>query len=95
MEYEGARIPHFFFANYRYYNYSYSFAQMLVYAVYEEYQKGDAGFNERFKTLLAAGSSKSPCEQIADFGYDLNDPSFWKLGSKQADRLLTELKKLV
>ncbi|MGY5852713.1 MAG: M3 family metallopeptidase [Candidatus Thorarchaeota archaeon] len=95
MEYEWARIPHFFIPNFRYYNYSYSFAQMLVFAVYEEYQKSSADFNGRFKTLLAAGGSKSPREQIADFGYDLTDSGFWNLGPKQADRFLSELKKLV
>ena len=95
MEYEWARIPHFFFPNYRYYNYSYSFAQMLVYGIYEEYQKGAADFADRFKTLLGAGFSKSPKDQIADFGYDLNDPGFWKLGPKNGERLLSELKKLV
>jgi oligoendopeptidase F len=95
MEYEWARIPHFFFPNYRYYNYSYSFAQMLVYGIYEEYQKGAGDFADRFKTLLGAGFSKSPKDQIADFGYDLNDPGFWKLGPKNAERLLSELKKLV
>ncbi|MGV9170428.1 MAG: M3 family oligoendopeptidase [Promethearchaeia archaeon] len=91
MEYEWARIPHFFFSNYRYYNYPYSFAQMLVFAVYGDYQKGEPDFNSRFKQLLAAGGSKSPKQQIADFGYDLNKPEFWKLGSSQANRLLKQL----
>ncbi len=95
MEYEWARIPHFFIPNFRFYNYSYSFAQMLVYAVYEEYQKGEADFNSRFKRLLSTGSSMSPKEQMADFGFDLNDPGFWKMGPKQADRLLSELKKVI
>ena len=95
MEYEWARIPHHFFANYRFYNYPYSFAQMLVFAVYADYQKGSSDFNSRFKRLLAAGGSKSPREQIADFGYDLTDSSFWELGPSQADSLLGELRKVV
>ncbi|MBD3407508.1 MAG: hypothetical protein GF411_15435 [Candidatus Lokiarchaeota archaeon] len=95
MEWEWARIPHFFFANYRFYNYSYSFAQMLVFAVYEDYKKGEADFNERFRRLLASGGSKSPAEQISEFGYDVSNPSFWELGPKTADRLLDDLKKLI
>ncbi len=95
MEYEWARIPHFFFANYRFYNYPYSFAQMLVYAIYEEYKSGEGDFNLRFKKLLSSGGSKSPREQIAEFGHDLTDPQFWELGPKQADRLLSELKKTI
>ncbi|MHA1906260.1 MAG: M3 family metallopeptidase [Candidatus Thorarchaeota archaeon] len=95
MEYEWARIPHFFFANYRFVNYPYSFAQMLVFAVYEAYQKGEADFAERFKRLLSRGGSMNPRDQIAEFGYDLSDPSFWELGPRQADRLLSEFKKLI
>ena len=95
MEYEWARIPHFFFSNYRFYNYPYSFAQMLVFAVYGDYQKGEPDFNSRFKQLLAAGGSKSPKEQIADFGYDLTKPEFWKLGSSQADRLLQSFEEII
>jgi oligoendopeptidase F len=95
MEYEWARIPHFFIPNFRFYNYSYSFAQMLVYAVFEEYQKGGEDFNSRFKKLLASGSSKSPKEQIAEFGYNLDDPGFWKMGPSQAEHLLSELKKVI
>lgn len=95
MEYEWARIPHFFFSTYRFYNYPYSFAQMLVFAVYEAYQSGEADFNDRFKRLLSRGGSMSPRDQIAEFGFDLTDPSFWKLGPKQADRLLSEFKKLI
>ncbi|TXT54387.1 MAG: hypothetical protein BAJATHORv1_70087 [Candidatus Thorarchaeota archaeon] len=95
MEWEWARIPHFFFPNYRFYNYSYSFAQMLVFAVYEDYKKGEADFNERFRKLLASGGSKSPAEQIEEFGYNLSDPGFWELGPRTADRLLADLKKLI
>jgi oligoendopeptidase F len=95
MEYEWARIPHHFFANYRFYNYPYSFAQMLVFAVYADYQKGASDFNSRFKQILAAGGSKSPREQIANFGHDLTDPTFWDLGLNHADSLLAELRKVV
>lgn len=95
MEYEWARIPHHFIPNYRFYNYPYSFAQMLVYALYESYKAGDSQFNEQFRKLLAAGCSISPRDQIALVGHDLTDPKFWKLGAKQADRFMNELKKLV
>jgi oligoendopeptidase F len=80
MEYEWARIPHFFMAGYRFYNYPYSFAQMLVYAVYEAYRKGEPDFNERFKRLLSRGSTMNARDQIAEFGFDITDPGFWELG---------------
>jgi oligoendopeptidase F len=95
MEYEWARIPHFYKANFRFYNYSYSFAQMLVFALYEAYKEGGPEFAERFKTLLGIGGSMSPHDQLLEFGYNIADPSFWELGAKQADRFLKELRELL
>jgi oligoendopeptidase F len=95
MEMEWARFGHTFIPNYRYYNFSYSFAQLLVFALYESYIQEGEGFVERFKDLLAAGNTKSVREHLADFGFDITNPSFWELGAKQASRLLEEFKKLI
>lgn len=95
MEMEWARFGHTFIPNYRYYNFSYSFAQLLVFALYELYQQEGEGFVVRFKELLAAGNTKSVREHLADFGFDITDSSFWELGAKQASRFLEEFKKLI
>ena len=95
MEYEWARIPHFFMANYRFYNYSYSFAQMLVFALYEAYNEGGDDFTKRFKRLLGMGGSMSPHDQLMEFGYDIADPKFWELGAVQADSFLRKLRELL
>jgi len=95
MEYEWARIPHHFIANFRFYNYSYSFAQMLVFALYEVYQQEGVGFINRFRDLLGRGNTKSVREHLHDFGFDITDSGFWELGARQAERLLNELKELV
>jgi oligoendopeptidase F len=95
MEMEWARFGHTFIPNYRYYNFSYSFAQLLVFALYELFQQEGAVFVTRFKELLAAGNTKSVREHLADFGFDITDSSFWELGAKQASRFLDEFKKLI
>ncbi len=95
MEYEWARIPHFYKANFRFYNYSYSFAQMLVFALYEAYKEGGDDFTERFKKLLGMGGSMSPHDQLLEFGYNIADPRFWELGAKQAKRFLKQLQELL
>ncbi|MFW9925834.1 MAG: M3 family metallopeptidase [Candidatus Thorarchaeota archaeon] len=95
MEYEWARIPHHFLTKRRFYNFSYSFAQMLVFALYELYKQEGEKFIERFKDLLAAGNTKSVREHLLGFGFDITDPSFWELGAKQANRFLDEFKKLM
>ncbi|NHI82843.1 MAG: hypothetical protein EAX81_00880 [Candidatus Thorarchaeota archaeon] len=95
IDYEWARIPHFYKPNFRFYNYSYCFAQMLVFALYETYKQEGSTFVERFKKLLSKGGSQSPHDQLLEFGYDISDPAFWELGTKQAERFLSDLRELV
>ncbi|NHJ13072.1 MAG: hypothetical protein EAX95_05310 [Candidatus Thorarchaeota archaeon] len=95
IDYEWARIPHFYIPNFRFYNYSYSFAQMLVFALYEAYKQEGPTFAKRFKELLSKGGSQSPHDQLLEFGYDISDPAFWELGAKQAERFLDELRELL
>ena len=76
-------------------NYSYSFAQMLVFALYEVYKQEGSEFISRFRDLLGRGSTKDVRDNLLDFGFDINDPTFWELGAKQANRFLEELKALL
>ena len=95
MEFEWARTPHNFVPVYRFYNYPYSFGQLLAFGLYEEYKKKKDDFARRFKKLLSYGSSRSPCEQLLELGHDISNPTFWELGGKQADRFLEEFRKLI
>ena len=83
------------YPTFRFYNYPYSFAQMLVFALYEIYNREGDAFKKRFRELLGRGSTKSVGENLRDFGLDLSDPSFWELGAKQANHFLEELKALL
>ncbi len=95
LDFEWARMGQMFYPNYRFYNYSYSFAQMVVFALYDDFKSGKSDFNKRFKTLLSRGSSMSPREQIMELGFDISKPDFWKRGPKQAEKILEDLKKLI
>ncbi len=95
MEYEWARIPHHFIPTFRFYNYPYSFAQMLVFALYEVFKQEGESFKERFRDLLGRGATKSVRENLSAFGFDLSDPNFWELGAKQANHFLEDLKALL
>ncbi len=94
-EYAWAAANSLFEPNFRFYNYSYSFAQLLVFALYGDFKRRGRRFNERFKLLLSRGGSMSPKNQIAELGYDITRPDFWTLGMKQAERFLEQLKKLI
>jgi oligoendopeptidase F len=84
MKWEWTMKPHYYLANYRFYNYPYVFAQLFVFALYKLYKEQGKSFVPRFKQLLAAGSSKSPRELASEIGFDIAEETFWEKGMLQA-----------
>jgi oligoendopeptidase F len=84
MKWEWTMKVHYYMANYRFYNYPYVFAQLFVFALYRLYKEQGKSFVPKLKSLLAAGSSKSPCELGENLGFDITSELFWKKGMKQA-----------
>ena len=95
MEAEWTMKPHYYMANYRFYNYPYVYAQMFVYALYERYLEEGKAFVPKFAKALSAGSSVSPLEIGRIVGLNVADPSFWNSGLKVFERFTVELEKLV
>ncbi len=95
LDYEWARMPTLYYPSFRFYNYSYSFAQLLVFALYEDYKQNPLDFKERYKRLLSRGSSMSPRDQVAEMDFDITRPDFWNLGISRAEILLDELQRLL
>jgi oligoendopeptidase F len=92
---EWAVTPHYFMANFRFYNYPYVYAQLFVYALYQKYLGEGRKFVPKFKKILSAGNSISPVEIGKIVGLDVTDPSFWKLGMKQFEHFLGKLERIV
>jgi oligoendopeptidase F len=88
MKWEWTMKPHYYMANYRFYNYPYVFAQLFVFALYQLYKEQGESFIPKLKGLLAAGSSKSPRELAAELGFDIAKETFWEKGMKQAERFI-------
>ncbi|MEM6676618.1 MAG: M3 family oligoendopeptidase [Pseudomonadota bacterium] len=84
-----AYIPHFIHSPF--YVYAYAFGDGLVNALYAVYEKGEAGFQEKYFEMLAAGGSKHHKDLLAPFGLDASDPAFWNEGLNLIDRFITEL----
>jgi oligoendopeptidase F len=80
-------IPHF--VGTPGYVYAYAFGELLVLALYNIYQEGQAGFQENYIDVLKAGNSDYPDRIMARMGVDLNDPAFWQNGI-EAVRTLVE-----
>jgi oligoendopeptidase F len=94
MQAEWTMKPHYYMANYRFYNYPYVYAQMFVYSLYERYLQEGKAFVPKLIELLSLGSSKSPRELGAVVGLDLSKPDFWRGGMQVFERFIADLEKV-
>lgn len=95
MESEWSISPHYFMANFRFYNYPYVYAQLFVYALYQKYREEGKAFVPKMKQILSAGSSLSPIEIGSIVGFDVSSREFWHVGMRQYEYFLRELEKTV
>ena len=87
--------PHYYMANYRFYNYPYVYAQMFVYSLYKRYLEEGKAFVPKLEAALSAGSSVSPLEIGKIVGLDVANPSFWRGGLNVYERFIVDLEKIV
>jgi oligoendopeptidase F len=85
-------IPHFLHTPG--YVYAYAFGELLVLALYAEYERTGDGFSERYLNLLAAGGSDWPRALVGRFGLDLTDADFWQQGLDAIEELIDDAEEL-
>jgi oligoendopeptidase F len=95
MEAEWTMKPHYYMANYRFYNYPYVYAQMFVYSLYQRYLEEGKTFVPKLVSLLSAGSSKSPLELANTVGLDLVSSDFWRGGLRVFEQFIVDLEKII
>lgn len=95
MEAEWTMKPHYYMANYRFYNYPYVYAQMFVYALYQRYLEEGKVFVPKLVKVLSAGGSMSPLEIGEIVGLNVAAPEFWKGGLKVFERFIGDLEKII
>ena len=95
MEAEWTMKPHYYMANYRFYNYPYVYAQMFVYTLYERYLEEGKAFVPKLVKALSAGSSVSPLEIGKIVGLNVADPSFWMGGLNVFEHFIGDLEKVI
>lgn len=86
---EWITIPHIYSSPF--YPYAYSFGQLLVLALYQQYLADREGFVPRYIKLLSYGGSAEPQAILTEAGLDISSPSFWQGGF---DVLLSKLEQL-
>lgn len=84
-----AYIPHFIHSPF--YVYAYAFGDGLVNALYAVYEQGDAGFQDKYFDMLAAGGTQHHSTLLAPFGLDASDPAFWDKGLSLISSMIDEL----
>lgn len=86
-------ISHFIHT--RFYCYSYTFAELLVLALYRQYQLQGADFLPGYNAILTSGGALSPADTAALAGIDITEPTFCQNGYDILSGLIDELKSLL
>ncbi len=92
FKWEWVSIPHIY--QVPFYVYAYSFGQLLVLALYQQYKKEGAAFIPRYKRILAAGGSQAPMSLLLQEGIDISDPAFWQGGFDVIQKMVDELERM-
>jgi oligoendopeptidase F len=92
FRWEWVMIPHIYHTPF--YVYAYTFGQLLVLSLYQQYKVEGETFKPRYLKILAAGGSAEPAKILAEAGVDIYSPAFWQGGFDVLDRLVLELEAL-
>lgn len=85
-------ISHFIHS--RFYCYSYTFAELLVLALFQKYREQGEAFKPGYRALLESGGALSPADTAQLAGIDITDGGFWQKGYDVLAGLIGELKQL-
>ena len=92
FKWEWIVIPHFYRTPF--YTYAYSFAQLLVLALYQQYRLEGQSFIPRYLRILSYGGSESPMKILTEAGLHITSPDFWQGGFDVLENMLAELSSL-
>ncbi len=89
FRWEWLAIPHIFASPF--YCYAYSFGNLLVLSLFQQYKKEGNPFIPRYLELLAGGGSASSQTLLAPLKVDVNSRKFWEGGFTRIHALVNEL----
>lgn len=85
-------ISHFIHS--RFYCYSYTFAELLVLALFQKYREEGDNFKPGYRSLLESGGALSPADTARLAGININESDFWQKGYDFLGGLIAELKEI-
>ena len=89
FRWEWISIPHIYHTPF--YVYAYTFGQLLVLSLYQQYQAEGAAFKPRYLQILGAGGSAAPAAILNRAGIDIYSAAFWQGGFDVIAGLLNNL----
>jgi len=89
FRWEWVSIPHIYHTPF--YVYAYTFGQLLVLSLYQQFKAEGEAFKPRYLSLLSAGGSKSPEKILSDAGVNMHNASFWQGGFDVIRGLIEQL----
>jgi oligoendopeptidase F len=92
FRWEWVSIPHIY--QVPFYVYAYTFGQLLVLSLYQQFKEEGESFKPRYLKLLAAGGSEAPVKLLSDAGIDVYSKEFWQGGFDVVSRLVDQLEQL-
>lgn len=92
FRWEWVSIPHIYHVPF--YVYAYTFGQLLVLSLYQQYLvEGDA-FKSRYLKILSAGGSQAPTSILSAAGIDITKADFWQGGFDVVGGMLDQLESI-
>jgi oligoendopeptidase F len=92
FRWEWVSIPHIY--QVPFYVYAYTFGQLLVLSLYQQFKAEGEAFKPRYLKILAAGGSEAPVKILADAGIDVHSAAFWQGGFDVILRMVEQLEGL-
>lgn len=93
FQWEWTYIPHFFHSPF--YCYAYSFGNLLVLSLYQQFKNEGRSFIPKYLNILSSGGSRKPEELLKDSGMDISRDEFWQQGFNLLEDKIKELKKML
>lgn len=92
FKYEWLYIPHFYHSPF--YCYAYSFGNLMVMALYQQYKEEGNSFIPKYLNILSSGGSKKPEELLLENEIDIKKESFWQRGFDLVGEKVKALKEI-
>ncbi len=92
FRWEWVSIPHIYHVPF--YVYAYTFGQLLVLSLYQQYLAEGDSFKPRYLNILSAGGSQAPTSILSEAGINITKADFWQGGFDMVVGMLDQLESI-